>query len=122
MRPKLTPEQVSTLLERRGKGNVGTYRLVEVLDAHRLQVRPAFRSSGTIAYSVGTHHWFDWKLGNCHFFVIDTRGEGSHFNAADLADPDTFVLGSAQRQWLVEGTDLHDDEFADDLQFIESEV
>jgi len=99
----LRPEQVSTILVRTGKHNVGTYGLVEVLDAHRLKVTPPFRADGDVAYSVGTHHYYDWKLGNGHIFVLDTRGERSQFNRNDLEDPKTFLLGKTQREWLVNG-------------------
>lgn len=107
----LRSEQVSTILVRKGQHNVGTYGLVEVIDARRLKVTPPFRADGTIDYSVGTHHYYDWKLGNCHFFVLDTRGERSHFNRNDFEDPATFLLGKAQREWLVGGIERTDAQF-----------
>jgi alkaline phosphatase D len=107
----LQPGQVSTLLVRSGKHNVGTYGLVEVLDAHRIKATPPFRADGSIDYSVGTHHYYDWKLGNCHIFVLDTRGERSHFNRDNLEDPKTFLLGKAQREWLTDGIRNTDAQF-----------
>jgi alkaline phosphatase D len=109
---KLDPKQISTILV--GKAgrttdapasskNAGTYGLVKVLDAHRIRATPAFVQDEAIDFTIGTHHYYDVKIGNSHFFVIDTRGERSAFNVRDLHDPKTFLLGDSQRQWLVDG-------------------
>jgi alkaline phosphatase D len=82
--------------------NAGVYGLVEVVDDHRLRVRPAFTTAGTAAYSIGTHHYYDWRQGNCHFLALDTRGERSRFNGGDRNDPKAFILGEAQEQWLLD--------------------
>jgi alkaline phosphatase D len=82
--------------------NAGVYGLVEVIDAHRVRVRPAFTHDGSAGYSIGTHHSYDWRQGNCHFLALDTRGERSRFNARDRADPTAFILGAAQERWLLD--------------------
>jgi phosphodiesterase/alkaline phosphatase D-like protein len=114
----LTGETVSTIhvgpyakpnkgVEPRAKNpkpkNAGVYALVEPIDKHRLRVRPAFRASERADYSIGSHHFFDWQLGNCHFFALDTRGERSRFVESKIHDADRFVLGDTQRRWLLEG-------------------
>jgi len=123
----LDPKQVSTILvgkkDRKtdagsSSKNAGTYGLVEVLDARRIRVTPAFVQDETVDFSIGTHHYYDTKIGNCHFFVIDTRSERSRFNVNDLHDPSTFLLGETQRRWLVDGTKNTDA----DLIFIVSSV
>jgi len=123
----LDPRRVSTILvgkkdRQTGAGssspNAGTYGLVQVLDAHHLQVTPAFAADETIDFSIGTHHYYDTKIGNCHFFVLDTRGERSRFNVRDLHDPETFLLGPTQRRWLIDGIKQTDA----DLIFIVSSV
>lgn len=108
----LKPEQVSTILVRTGeKQNLGTYGLVEVLGRHRLRVTPAFDKAGTITYSIGTHHYFDWKLANCHFFAIDTRGERSRFSQDEIRSPRRFLLGETQRKWVINGAKNTDADF-----------
>ncbi len=108
----LKPEQVSTILVRAGeKQNLGTYGLVEVLNKHRLRVTPDFDKAGDIAYSIGTHHYYDWKLANCHFFAIDTRGERSRFSQDDIRSPKQFLLGETQRKWLIDGAKNTDADF-----------
>ena len=91
--------------------NAGVYRFVEVLDRNRLRVEPAMRATETAAYSVGSHHYYDWQLGNCHFFALDTRGERTRFIESKIHAPDRFILGRAQRQWLVEGVKRSSAEF-----------
>lgn len=91
--------------------NAGVYGLVEILDRQRLRVRPAFKRDAVVDYSIGTHHYYDWKISNCHFFALDTRGERSRYNAKDRTDPKTFILGEAQRRWLLEGVKNTDAQF-----------
>ena len=123
----LDPKQISTILvgktgrptDARSVGeNAGTYGLVKVLDKHRLQVTPKFAEDEIVDFTIGTHHYYDYKLGNCHFFVIDTRGERSYFNVKNLHDPQAFLLGETQRDWLVNGIKKSDA----DLFFIVSSV
>jgi len=112
----LKPEQVSTIhvgpfikddkqsKADRGGANVGVYGLREVIDQHRLRVQPAFRGDGEVRYSIGTHHYFERRVGNCHFFFLDTRGERSKFLGEKRAhDADRFILGETQRRWFLDG-------------------
>jgi len=100
---KLDPKRVSTILVPNGNKNAGVYGLVEVLDAKRLRVQPAFRADEECRYTIGTHHYYDWKMANCHFFAVDTRGERAKFDLRKQFDPEQFVLGRQQREWLIEG-------------------
>ena len=116
----LKPDQVSTILVgKKGRktnapsasNNAGTYGLVKVLDKHRIQVTPAFAQDEAIGFSIGTHHYYDKQIGNCHFFAIDTRGERSTFNVKNLKDEKTFLLGETQRKWLIDGIKKTDADF-----------
>lgn len=112
----LSLEQVSTLhigpffkgvtkpkaAERGGK-NVGVFRVERVIDATHLQIDPAARQTGEVSYSIGTHHYFDRVVGNCHLLFIDTRGERTKWKGANHAhDPDRHVLGDAQKAWFLD--------------------
>ena len=81
--------------------NAGVHGLVEVIDAHRLRVKPAFTATENAAYSVGAHHYCDWQVANVHFLALDVRSERSRFDAKKPDDPRFFALGEAQRQWLM---------------------
>lgn len=117
---QIDPRQVSTILVGKNNratnatassDNAGTYGLVKILDAHRIQVTPSFAVDDEIDFTVGTHHYYDVKLGNCHLFVVDTRGERSKFDANNLHAADTFLLGQTQRRWLLEGIKKSDADF-----------
>ncbi len=104
-------ETLSNLhVHQQGK-NAGVYEVVKVLDAHRIEVRPAFRASETCEYSIGTRHYFDWRVANCHFFVVDTRGERTRYVPEKAHDPDRFILGETQRRWLIDGVRKTDADF-----------
>jgi alkaline phosphatase D len=93
----------SVALKDRGGKNAGVYRVEKVIDAHRLQISPPLEASNSAPYSIGTHHYFDRIIGNCHFVFLDTRSERSQFEGADHAfDPDSFVLGETQRNWFLD--------------------
>ena len=91
--------------------NAGVYGLTRVVDGTHLEITPAARADETLPYSIGTHHYYDWQVANCHFFALDTRGERSRRNPQDRADPSLFLLGAAQEQWLLDGIRNTDAEF-----------
>lgn len=114
---KLDMQQVSTLhigpflkggrklpVAQRGGRNAGVYRITKVIDAGHLQIEPPLKETNEAPYSIGTHHYFDRVIGNCHFFFLDTRGERSKWLGVRKShDPDRFVLGETQKQWFLRG-------------------
>ncbi len=101
----------SLLRDSKPPKNAGVYGLVEVIDAHHLAITPTPKANETLSYSIGTHHYYDWRVSNCHFFALDTRGERSQRNARNRADPKLFILGEAQRRWLIDGINNSDAQF-----------
>jgi phosphodiesterase/alkaline phosphatase D-like protein len=112
---KLSLDQVSTLhigpffkggkkpsaAERGGK-NVGVYRVESIIDATHLKIAPVARQTDEVTYSIGTHHYFDRVVGNCHFLFIDTRGERTKWKGVKHShDPDRHVLGETQKAWFL---------------------
>jgi phosphodiesterase/alkaline phosphatase D-like protein len=76
------------------------YEVAEVLDAHRLRLRPAAKADSTSSYSLGGRHYFNFSVANCEFFVVDTRGErglGPKDSATGRAES---MLGARQFAWL----------------------
>lgn len=83
--------------------NAGVYDIVEVVDRHRLRVRPAARATGEASYSIGRLSYYRFSLSNCDFFLLDTR---SHRELHDVRQPDkpgVSMLGQRQKRWLMEG-------------------
>ncbi len=122
----LRPETVSTIhigpytkptpgvtasVKRTPPKNAGVYRLREVVDQHRLRIDPAPKVAETAEYSIGTHHYFDWHVDNCHFIALDTRGERARFLEGRMLEPDRFILGDVQREWFLETVRNSDAEF-----------
>jgi alkaline phosphatase D len=91
--------------------NAGVYGLTRVIDATHLEFTPPARADETLPYSLGTHHFYDWRMGNCHFFALDTRGERSNRNPKDRSDAKLFILGDVQKRWLTEGITKSDADF-----------
>jgi len=91
--------------------NAGVYRIAEIADRHTLRLDRPAEKTGQAPYSIGTHHYYDWKVGNCHFFALDTRGERTRPNFDDYRDATRSILGSAQKRWLVEGVKKTDARF-----------
>ena len=57
-----------------GDPNAGVYEIVEVLDAHRLRIRPAADATrGASAYSIGRFSFSSFRVGNVEFYLLDTR-------------------------------------------------
>jgi len=83
--------------------NAGVYSISRVVDRHTLQLDRPARASGMVPYSIGTHHWYDRQIGNCHLFVLDTRGERTRPNFGDYRDPSRSILGAVQKRWLLDG-------------------
>jgi hypothetical protein len=94
-----------------GDPNAAVYDVVEVLDKHRLRIQPAARADGTVSYSIGRRSYGRFCVGNCAFYLLDTR---SHRDLHDLKHPDKpglSMLGKQQTQWLIEEMGNSDADF-----------
>ncbi len=90
-------------LSERGGRNAGVYQVEKIIDQHRLQIFPSLEETNTAPYSIGTHHYFDRLVGNCHFIFLDTRSERSKFRGHEHAyDEDAYILGETQRKWFLD--------------------
>ena len=94
-----------------GDPNAGVYRIVKVLDPHRLQVWPAADADGTASYSIGRRSYFQMRFSNCDFFVLDTRGQRQMHDTKDPYKKGLSMLGPVQRDWLIEGMKNSDADF-----------
>jgi len=85
-----------------GHGNSGVYEIEAVMDRNRLRVRPAPGVTEEAAYSIGTNHHTRFRVGNCDFFLLDTRSHLTLHNPRNAHDPKTSMLGRRQYDWLVD--------------------
>lgn len=113
---KLNLDQVSTLhigpflkgdrkpkANTRGGKNIGVYAVKSIIDATHLRLDRPAKETTEAPYSIGTHHYFDRLIGNCHFIFLDTRGERSKWLGVKRShDADRFVLGETQKKWFID--------------------
>ena len=96
---------------RPGVPNAGVYRIIRIVDEHTLELERPLAKTAEVSYSIGTHHYYDWKVANCHFFALDTRGERTRPNFDDYRDSTRSILGPDQKRWLMEGIKNTDAQF-----------
>jgi hypothetical protein len=94
-----------------GDPNAGVYEIVEVLDKHRLKIRPAANKEGQASYSIGRLSHYRLRVSNCDFFVLDTRGHRQMHDTARPDKPGVSMLGTRQKKWLLDGMQASDADF-----------
>lgn len=67
-----------------GNPNTAVYRVVKVLDKHRIEIDPPAKADGTGPYSLGRRAYGKFSVGNCEYFLVDTR---SHRDLHDVQNP-----------------------------------
>jgi phosphodiesterase/alkaline phosphatase D-like protein len=91
--------------------NAGVYEIVERLDRNRLRIRPAAKQDGTPAYSVGSPTYYQFRIANAHFFLLDTRTFREMHDVRQRAKPGLTMIGKRQKAWLMEGMKKSDADF-----------
>jgi alkaline phosphatase D len=94
-----------------GDPNANVYEIVERMDAHRLRVRPAAAADGQAVYSIGRRSYYDKRVGNAHFFYLDTRSYRGVSDPTHADRPDLTMLGNAQKAWLKDSMTKSDADF-----------
>ena len=97
----------------RGEGdpNAGVYDIVEVLDGHRLRIFPAAKQDGTPSYSIGRQSYSSMRVSNTEFFLLDTRSNRTVYDVAQPDKPGVSMLGTRQKDWLMDAMRQSDAEF-----------
>jgi len=94
-----------------GDPNANVYQIVERLDAHRLRVKPAAKADGTATYSIARKSYYDLRVGNAHYFFLDTRSYRGISDPTHANKPQLTMLGAAQKAWLMDGMKKSDADF-----------
>jgi alkaline phosphatase D len=84
-----------------GDPNAGVYEIVEVLDSHRLRIRPAATNTRASVYSIGRSSFSSFRVGNVEFYLLDTRSMRDLQDTKNPNKPGTSLLGRTQREWLI---------------------
>ena len=94
-----------------GDPNARVYRVVEVLDDQRLRITPSAVADGNPIYSIGRRSYGSFRVANCEFFLLDTRGARQMHDITRPAQPGLTMLGLDQQRWLMDSMQASDADF-----------
>lgn len=86
-----------------GNPNSAVYRVVKVLDKHRIEIDPPAKATTEGPYSLGRRSYGKYTIGNCDFFLVDTRSHRDLHDVKNPAKPGVSMLGKQQFNWLKKG-------------------
>jgi phosphodiesterase/alkaline phosphatase D-like protein len=94
-----------------GDPNAGVYDIVKILGENKLQIKPAAKETANAPYSIGRRNYFQMRVANCDFFVIDTRCHRQIPVQAEGSQPEPSILGNRQKEWLKKSMKASDADF-----------
>ncbi|NNM31294.1 MAG: metallophosphoesterase family protein [Akkermansiaceae bacterium] len=94
-----------------GHKNSYVYGIEEVVDRHTLRLHMPAKVSDEVSYSIGRRSYGKFRVSNCEFFLLDTRGARDMHDIRQRAKPGLSMLGTAQRDWLLESMRASDADF-----------
>ena len=94
-----------------GHKNSYVYDIVKVVNKHTLKLHMPAKESDTIAYSIGRRSYGKFRVSNCEFFLIDTRGDRDMHDIRVRGKEGLSMLGKPQRDWLLDSMRKSDADF-----------
>ena len=95
-----------------GKKNSYVYDITEVVDKHTLRLHmPAKQDDAGLSYSIGRRSYGKFRVSNCEFFLLDTRGDRDMHDVTERDKPGVSMLGRPQRDWLIKSMQESDADF-----------
>ncbi len=95
-----------------GNKNSYVYDIEEVIDAHTLRLHmPAKVDDVDISYSIGRRSYGKFRVSNCEFFLLDTRGDRDMHDVRERDKPGVSMIGKPQREWLLKSMKESDADF-----------
>ena len=95
-----------------GNKNSYVYDILEVIDQHTLRLHmPAKIDDQDISYSIGRRSYGKFRVANCEFLLIDTRGDRDMHDVKRRDKPGVSMLGKPQREWLLRSMKQSDADF-----------
>ncbi|MCK0190888.1 alkaline phosphatase D family protein [Arenibacter sp. F20364] len=85
-----------------GNPNSKVYDIVEIINKHKLRISPAAVANGSGDYSIARKSYSKFTVGNCDFFLLDTRTHREWHDTQNRDQPGLTLLGKDQLQWLKE--------------------
>jgi len=95
-----------------GAKNSYVYDIIEVVDPHTLRLHMAAKADDSaVTYSIGRRSYGKFRVSNCEFYLLDTRGDRDMHDVNDRSKPGVSLLGKPQRDWLLESMESSDADF-----------
>ncbi len=94
-----------------GHPNSFVYDIVEVVDPHTLRLHMPAKATDTVTYSIGRRSYAHFRVSNCEFYLLDTRGARDMHDITERDKKGISMLGKPQREWLLDSMKNSDADF-----------
>jgi alkaline phosphatase D len=94
-----------------GNKNSYVYDIAKVVDAHTLKLHMPAKTDDEISYSIGRRSYGKFRVSNCEFFLLDTRGDRDMHDVKQRDKPGVSMIGKPQRDWLLKSMKESDADF-----------
>jgi phosphodiesterase/alkaline phosphatase D-like protein len=94
-----------------GNANSYVYDIAEVVDEHTLRLHMPAKTTDTISYSIGQRSYGKFRVANCEFYLLDTRGDRDMHDVSQRDKKGVSMIGETQREWLLDSMKSSDAEF-----------
>src|SRR5262245_58753025 len=95
----------------RGHKNSYVYDIVGVVDAHTLKLHMSAKVTDQVSYTIGRRSYGKFRVSNCEFFLLDTRGDRAMHDIKQRDKPGLSMIGTHQRDWLIKSMRESDADF-----------
>jgi phosphodiesterase/alkaline phosphatase D-like protein len=94
-----------------GHKNSAVYDVVSVVDRRTLKLHMPAKVTGEVSYSIGRRSYGKFRVSNCDFYLLDTRGDRDMHDVTRRDKPGVSMLGPHQRDWLLKSMRESDADF-----------
>lgn len=94
-----------------GHPNSYVYDIMKVVDKNTLKLHMPAKVSDEVSYSIGRRSYASFKVANCEYFLLDTRGDRDMHDVRNRSKKGISMIGAPQRKWLLESMRKSDADF-----------
>lgn len=95
-----------------GNRNSYVYDIIEVVDRNTLRLNATAKvDDPRLDYSIGRRSYGKFRVANCEFFLLDTRGDRDMHDVKKRDKPGTSMLGKSQQEWILQSMKESDADF-----------
>ncbi len=94
-----------------GHKNSYVYDIVDVVGPHTLRLHMSAKVDDDVMYSIGRRSFGKFRVSNCEFYLLDTRGDRDMHDIRERDKPGVSMLGKPQREWLLKSMKASDADF-----------